>query len=85
MPEQKQENVKESQDRVVRYFCVRLADFPAGRSYNCCESVLLASAYARGIGCARAGELEFWKPLLLKRQRPTFWASKRYFVVESPP
>lgn len=58
MSEQKQQNVKELQDRVVRYFCVRPANFPAGRPYNCCESVLLALAYARGIGCARAGVLE---------------------------
>ena len=42
MSEQKQRNVKELQDKVVRYFCDRPANFPAGRPYNCCESVLLA-------------------------------------------
>ena len=47
MSEQKQQNVKELQDRVVRYFCVRPANFPAGRPYNCCESVLLAEADGR--------------------------------------
>jgi len=34
-------NVEELQERVVRYFCDRPSNFPTGRPYNCCESVLL--------------------------------------------
>jgi C_GCAxxG_C_C family probable redox protein len=30
------------QERAVRYFCARPGNFPTGRPYNCCESVLLA-------------------------------------------
>jgi len=30
------------QEQAVRYFCDRPANFPTGRPYNCCESVLLA-------------------------------------------
>jgi len=33
---------KELQEEVVRYFCDRPSNFPTGRPYNCCESVLLA-------------------------------------------
>lgn len=40
MPEQKL--VEELQEKVVRYFCDRPSNFPTGRPYNCCESVLLA-------------------------------------------
>ena len=58
MSKQKQQNVKGLQDRVVRHFCVRPANFTVGQSYNCCESILLALAYARGIGYARVGVLE---------------------------
>jgi C_GCAxxG_C_C family probable redox protein len=29
-------------ERAVRYFCDRPSNFPTGRPYNCCESVLLA-------------------------------------------
>lgn len=29
------------QEKVVRYFCDRPSNFPTGRPYNCCESVLL--------------------------------------------
>lgn len=58
MSEQKQQNVKELQDRVVPYFCARPANFLAGLPYNCGESILLSLAFARGIGCARAGVLE---------------------------
>jgi len=36
------ERVKELQERAVRYFCDRPSNFPNGRPYNCCESVLLA-------------------------------------------
>jgi C_GCAxxG_C_C family probable redox protein len=41
MSEEKQPNVKEMQEKVVRYFCDRPSNFPTGRPYNCCESVLL--------------------------------------------
>jgi C_GCAxxG_C_C family probable redox protein len=34
----------ELQSRVVRRFCDRPGNFPAGRPYNCCESVLLTLA-----------------------------------------
>jgi len=34
--------VEELQERAVRYFCDRPKNFPTGRPYNCCESVLLA-------------------------------------------
>ncbi len=34
--------VKELQDKAVRYFCDRPGNFPVGRPYNCCESILLA-------------------------------------------
>jgi C_GCAxxG_C_C family probable redox protein len=36
------EQLKELQEKVVRYFCDRPRNFPTGRPYNCCESVLLA-------------------------------------------
>jgi hypothetical protein len=36
------ERVKELQEKAVRYFCDRPSNFPIGRPYNCCESVLLA-------------------------------------------
>ena len=34
--------VKELQEKATGYFCNRPSNFPAGRPYNCCESVLLA-------------------------------------------
>ena len=34
--------VKRLQDRAVKYFCEKPGNFPTGRPYNCCESVLLA-------------------------------------------
>jgi C_GCAxxG_C_C family probable redox protein len=34
--------IKELQDKAVGYFCDRPSNFPTGRPYNCCESVLLA-------------------------------------------
>jgi C_GCAxxG_C_C family probable redox protein len=37
-----QERLKELQERAVGYFCSRPSNFPVGRPYNCCESVLLA-------------------------------------------
>lgn len=38
----RQRGSEELQERVVRYFCDRPSNFPEGRPYNCCESVLLA-------------------------------------------
>jgi C_GCAxxG_C_C family probable redox protein len=35
---------EELQGKVVHYFCDRPGNFPSGRPYNCCESVLLALA-----------------------------------------
>jgi len=40
MSEQKQ--LKEIQEKAVKYFCDRPSNFPVGRPFNCCESVLLA-------------------------------------------
>jgi len=37
-----QEKLKELQEKAVKYFCDRPSNFPTGRPYNCCESVLLA-------------------------------------------
>jgi C_GCAxxG_C_C family probable redox protein len=37
-------NLEEMQRKAVRYFCKRPANFPAGRPFNCCESVLLTLA-----------------------------------------
>jgi C_GCAxxG_C_C family probable redox protein len=36
--------LEEMQQKAVRYFCERPANFPAGRPFNCCESVLLTLA-----------------------------------------
>lgn len=44
MLEEKQQRVKKLQEKVVRYFCDRPSNFPTGRPYNCCESVLLILA-----------------------------------------
>ncbi len=41
---EREQDVKELQAKVVGYFCDRPSNFPAGRPYNCCESVLLAIA-----------------------------------------
>jgi C_GCAxxG_C_C family probable redox protein len=49
MSKQVPPNVKEAQERAVRYFCDRPANFPTGRPYNCCESVLLALSDHLGI------------------------------------
>ncbi|MGB9834146.1 MAG: C-GCAxxG-C-C family protein [bacterium] len=35
-------SLKKLEEKVVRYFCQRPANFPEGRPYNCTESVLLA-------------------------------------------
>jgi len=39
---EKKQRVRKLQEKVVKYFCERPANFPVGRPYNCCESVLLA-------------------------------------------
>jgi C_GCAxxG_C_C family probable redox protein len=44
MSETRQPEVKELQEKAVRYFCDRPGNFPIGRPYNCCESVLLTLA-----------------------------------------
>jgi C_GCAxxG_C_C family probable redox protein len=49
MSAKSQVSVKELQEKVVRYFCDRPSNFPTGRPYNCCESVLLALAEYLGM------------------------------------
>ena len=44
------ERVKELQEKAVRYFCDRPSNFPTGRPYNCCESILLALKDYLGAG-----------------------------------
>ena len=34
--------VEQLQEKAIRYFCDRPSNFPEGRPYNCCESILLA-------------------------------------------
>ena len=46
----KKESLEELQERAVRYFCDRPNNFPTGRPYNCCESVLLALKDYLGAG-----------------------------------
>jgi len=46
----KKESLEEVQERAVRYFCDRPNNFPTGRPYNCCESVLLALKDYLGAG-----------------------------------
>jgi len=46
---ERQPSVKELQEKAVRYFCDRPSNFPAGRPYNCCESVLLTLAEYLGV------------------------------------
>jgi len=41
--------VRELQEKAVRYFCDKPGNFPAGRPYNCCESILLTLAEYLGI------------------------------------
>ena len=45
-----QERLKEFQEKAVGYFCSRPSNFPTGRPYNCCESVLLALKDRLGVG-----------------------------------
>lgn len=49
MSKQEQQEVKELQEKAVRYFCDRPSNFPIGRPYNCCESILLALAGNLGL------------------------------------
>jgi len=51
MSEQKP-RLEELQENAVRYFCDRPSNFPAGRPYNCCESVLMAIAKPLGVDSA---------------------------------
>ena len=44
------QDVKDLQDKAVQYFCDRPTNFPTGRPYNCCESVLLSLAEPLGLG-----------------------------------
>jgi C_GCAxxG_C_C family probable redox protein len=46
----KLEHLRELQESAVRYFCDRPSNFPEGRPYNCCESVLLALKDHLGVG-----------------------------------
>ncbi len=39
-----QSTVKTLQEKAVAYFCDKPSNFPAGRPYNCCESVLMTMA-----------------------------------------
>jgi C_GCAxxG_C_C family probable redox protein len=49
MSEKSQTSAKELQEKAVRYFCDRPSNFPTGRPYNCCESVLLALTEYLGV------------------------------------
>lgn len=44
------EVIEALQERAVRYFCDRPNNFPVGRPFNCCESVLLALKDYLGTG-----------------------------------
>ena len=45
-----QEHLKKLQEKAVGYFCSRPSNFPIGRPYNCCESILLALKDRLGVG-----------------------------------
>jgi C_GCAxxG_C_C family probable redox protein len=49
MTAHEQPDVGRLQEKVVRYFCDRPGNFPEGRPYNCCESVLLTLAEQLGV------------------------------------
>jgi len=51
MSGQESMKVADWQEKAVRYFCDRPGNFPTGRPYNCCESVLLTLAEYLGIKC----------------------------------
>jgi len=42
-------SIEELQEKAVQYFCNKPNNFPAGRPYNCCESVLLALSEYMGV------------------------------------
>lgn len=44
-------STKRLQEKAVRYFQERPLNFPEGRPYNCCESVLLTLAEYLGVEC----------------------------------
>jgi len=43
------EHLRELQEKAVGCFCNRPSNFPTGRPYNCCESVLLALKDSLGV------------------------------------
>jgi len=45
-----QKRLNELQQKAVKYFCDRPSNFPTGRPYNCCESILLALKDHLGAG-----------------------------------
>jgi len=47
---QDQERIRELQEKAVGYFCNRPSNFPIGKPYNCCESILLALKDYLGVG-----------------------------------
>jgi C_GCAxxG_C_C family probable redox protein len=49
MAQAKNPTTKEFQEKAVAYFCNRPGNFPTGRPYNCCESVLLTLAEYLGL------------------------------------
>jgi len=44
-----QPDVKEMQEKVVKYFCNRPVNFPEGKPFNCCESILLVLSEYLGV------------------------------------
>ena len=44
-----EQRLDELQEKAVRYFCDRPTNFPMGRPYNCCESILLALCEPLGL------------------------------------
>jgi C_GCAxxG_C_C family probable redox protein len=42
-------DVEKLQDKAVGYFCERPRNFPEGRPFNCCESVLMALKDVMGV------------------------------------
>lgn len=49
MSQDRKSSVNELQEKAVRKFCERPSNFPTGRPYNCCESVLSVLAEYLGI------------------------------------
>ena len=42
-------DVEELQDKAIHYFCDRPGNFPTGRPYNCCETVLMTLKEHMGV------------------------------------